>query len=351
MQKTITNRLKIVAIILLVLGINACSKDDMDISNLNETIFVRHKKANMPAYIHGNGSEKVFLIILHGGPGANGLLYRQNTIKSEIEKNNAVVYFDQRGSGNSQGNYSDDYVSVDIMAEDVLALAKVLRAKFGNDSKLFLMGHSWGGTLGTAVLLKNQSYFSGWIDLDGSHDPKGSYNKYKIALTETANEQIALGNSTDHWNSTLNVVQNVSSDFDLDDFYELNKETHKGERKLSEDKVINETKSDFGNDLPNNNPITFFWNTNRVRYILASQKGLYENVSFTDRLHQITIPSLVLWGKYDLVVPTVNAQEAFDNLGSNDKAIYIFNKSGHSPLESEPDLFADKVINFINRLK
>jgi len=56
-------------------------------------------------------------------------------------------------------------------------------------------------------------------------------------------------------------------------------------------------------------------------------------------------------GKYDLVVPAELAQEAFDNLGSDDKGIYIFEQSGHSPMASEPDLFAEKVMKFINSHK
>jgi hypothetical protein len=37
------------------------------------------------------------------------------------------------------------------------------------------MGHSWGGTLGPATLLKDQSDFLGWIDVDGAHNTKDIY--------------------------------------------------------------------------------------------------------------------------------------------------------------------------------
>lgn len=348
MKAIILNKIKILAIIIMVLSIFSCSKEESDISDLQETIYVRHKNADMPAYIYGNGSEKVFLIILHGGPGGNGLSYRINTIRTEIEKNNAVVYFDQRGSGNSQGNYSEEDLSVDLMAEDVLALAKVIKTKYGDDSKLFLMGHSWGGTLGPAALLKNQDDFAGWIDVDGTHDPKGLYDNYRVILKENAEEQIALGNSVDHWNEVLDKIQNTSQKYDTDDFFTLNRAALNAENHLEEDKVINEGKTSFSNDTPGHNPFTFLWNSNGITNILAYKKGLWEKVTYTDRLHEITIPSLILWGKYDLVVPTVYAQEAFDNLGSNDKEIYIFEKSAHSPMVNEPDLFADKVISFIN---
>ena len=85
--------------------------------------------------------------------------------------------------------------------------------------------------------------------------------------------------------------------------------------------------------------------------ILLVEKGLFRDVSFTDRLPEITIPSLILWGKYDLVVPTKFAQEAYDHLGSTHKELFIFERTGHSPLQCEPDLFAEKVIAFINEFR
>ena len=351
MKTIILNKLTLAAVAILLFSVLSCTKEEINLNKLDETIFVRHKGADMPAYIHGNGSEKVFLIILHGGPGGNGLQYRNNAIKNRIEKNNAVVYFDQRNSGNSQGNHSEADVNIDTMAEDVLALAKVIKAKFGNDSKLFLMGHSWGGTLGPAALLKNQEDFTAWIDVAGAHSPKGMYEQYKVILKKIADEQIALGNSIDHWQTVLDMLQNVGQNYNVGDFFKLNRAAHAGEAKLEEDNLVNEVPiddSDDNNEIILTNPITATWNSNGVLDIIAFKNGLWENISFTNRLSEITIPSLVLWGKYDLVVPTTYAQEAFDNLGSEDKDIFIFEKSAHSPMDNEPELFADKVIEFIN---
>ncbi|MEM9341197.1 MAG: alpha/beta hydrolase [Bacteroidota bacterium] len=349
MQKTILGKINTMVLIAAVFSMFSCSKDSEDINDLGETIFVRHKKADMAAYVHGNASEKVFLILLHGGPGGTGLQYRNNTIKSKIEKNNAIVYFDQRGSGNSQGKYSEADVSIDLMAEDVLALVKVLKTKYGNDSKFFLMGHSWGGTLGPATLLKDQEEFVGWINVDGNHDPKGSYEAYKIALKKVADEQISLKNSSNYWKGVLDLIQNVGANYSKSDFYKLNRKAHESEGTLADNKVINQSRSDGQSDS-HYNPFTTLWNSGQIQSILVD-KGLFEKVSYTDRLSEITIPSLVLWGKHDIIVPAVYAQEAYDNLGSSDKELFVFEKSAHSPMDTEPDLFAEKVINFINRHK
>jgi pimeloyl-ACP methyl ester carboxylesterase len=345
MKKISNNCSKIIVLLIALSTVFSCS-NDIDFSNLNDTIFVRHKNADMPAYIHGNGSEKVFLIILHGGPGGIGLSYRSRTIKSEIEKECAVVYFDQRGSGMSQGSYSDNGISIDIMAEDVLALVKVIKHKYGNDSRFFLMGHSWGGTLGPATLLKDQSDFLGWIDVDGAHNTQGIYQEYITNFDRVASEQIEAGNDIAYWESVINLINTVDSEYNQDDVYRLNREAFDAESVLHDSGLINGETDGDNSLIFNYTPLTILWNALNTQSILDSD--LFQNVNFTNRLSEITIPSLVLWGRHDMVVPIQFAQDSYDNLGSSDKELVIFENSGHSPMATEPDLFAEKVIDFIN---
>lgn len=341
------NKLKIALPLFAILSIFSCTEENIKLSELNETIYVRHQQADMPAYVHGNASDKIFLVYLHGGPNGMGLEARTNSMITNIEKNNAVVYFDQRGSGNAQGNYSEEDISIDAMAEDVLALVKVLKKRYGDDSRFFLMGASWGGTLGPATLLKNQEAFLGWIDVAGVHSPKDLFSEYPIVLQEKANEQIMLGNSIPYWEDVLQLLQNVDSSYSDEGFLELNRAAHRSESILAKDMIINEPRflDEDGKEQ------TFHIRTNLQTAIILTQNGLWRDVSFTSRLPDITIPSLILWGKHDLVVPTRFAQEALDHLGSENKELFIFERAGHGPLESEPGLFAEKVIEFINEYR
>ncbi|WP_203258368.1 alpha/beta fold hydrolase [Hyunsoonleella ulvae] len=347
-MKKIINRYTLVLIVIICTSFS-CSNDE-NLNNLNETIFVRHENADMPAYIHGNASEKVFLIILHGGPGGFGLSYRNSTIKSEIEKECAVVYFDQRGSGMSQSNYSESGISIDIMAQDVLALVKVIQHKYGKDSKLFLMGHSWGGTLGPATLLKDQSTFLGWINVDGSGNTKGLYKGYIDNFKRVGNEQIALGNHVEYWNSVIDLANNVPQEYkNIDDAYRLNSEAFIAEEKLEDSGLINKQENLDGKTIYKYNVLTLIWNMLKTQSIL--DEDLFENIDLTDQFSEITIPSLTIWGKHDMIVPIAFAQESFDNLGSTEKELVIFEQSGHSPMFSEPQLFSKTVIAFINKNK
>jgi len=342
---------KAVALAIIILCLNACS-NDTDLNNLSETIYVRHKNADMPAYIKGNASEKVFLITLDGGPGGFGLGF-VGTAFSKIEENYGVVYFDQRGSGMSQGSYANEDISLDLLVEDVLALVRVMKLKYGNDSRYFLLGHSWGGTLGTATLLKDQSDFSGWIEVDGANNPSGLYDQYIETFTTTANTQIALGNSLEFWEWVLTSVAEVDPISNKDDFFKLNSMSFELEATLQKDNFLNNRDNGSESDgiIFQYNLLTAFWNLSQIQNILVDEKCLFQSLDFTNQLPEIIVPSLFISGEYDMVVPAVSAQRAFDNIGSDIKELRIFERSGHSPIASEPERFAEEVLQFINENK
>lgn len=342
---------KLVLVTITIFILTACSNDE-NLNDLDETIFVRHKNADMPAYIKGNASEKVFLITLNGGPGGVGLEFR-GTAFSKIENRYGVVYFDQRGSGMSQGSYSEDELTIDIMAEDVLALVQVMKRKFGNDSRFFLLGHSWGGTLGTATLLKDQSDFLGWIEVDGANNPAGLYDIYLETFATTANTQIALGNSIDFWESILEFVDGIDPVSNKDDFLELNSKSFDLEEKLTDDGFINSSNhgSEGDNLIFQYNILTASWNSGQIAAILVDGQSLFQTTDFTSRLSEIKVPSLFISGRYDMVVPIASAQTAFENIGSNVKELRIFERSGHGPLATEPGRFAEEVLHFMDTNK
>ncbi|MEM6770063.1 MAG: alpha/beta hydrolase, partial [Bacteroidota bacterium] len=206
---------------------------------------------------------------------------------------------------------------------------------------------SWGGTLGPATLLKGQDAFRGWINVAGVHDPKGLYGEYLVRLPEMARAQIAAGNSTSHWEGVLELVEEVGEIYSEEDFFRLNNAAHNSEAVLAEDMVTNEIQflDEYGS------PQQFPVRNNGMIMSILTQNGLWEDVSFTSRLPEITLPSLIFWGENDLIVPPRFAQEAYDHLGATHKELFLFERSGHSPLLTEPDLFAERVITFINELR
>ena len=148
--------------LLAALCILSCG--DVDLKQ-GDVLYLRHKGADMPAHVYGNIPSKTFMILLHGGPGGNGLEYRGGRYVEDLEKEIAVVYWDQRGQGNSRGNGHQETLNMDLLLDDLDQLVVMLKHQYGDDINLFLYGHSWGGTYGTKYMMSEarQVQFNGWI--------------------------------------------------------------------------------------------------------------------------------------------------------------------------------------------
>lgn len=340
---------------LLAVSITSCQEESIV---LDDVLYVRYKNAEMPAYIYGNNADKTFIIYLHGGPGGNGLEYRSEVMTSLIEPHYAVVYFDQRHAGMAQGDFSPEEFTIDLMTEDVMALVKVIRHKYGSDCKIFLMGHSWGGALGVATLLNgnNQDQFAGWIEVDGAHDLANAYPENIRFMKKVCREQLQLGNSIDFWSDVkdkLYLLDSVS--YNSDDDYYINNTAFEAEQYLIDDGVM------YGYDFTMaglmseliaasfiNNPITCKLN-GAIGNSVLDANGIWNRISYSTEIADIKIPSLFMWGKYDMVVPPTLGQQAYNLSGASDKEFILFEGSGHSPMNHETSKFAESILNFIQR--
>ncbi len=345
---------KILFVLFCILISNSCEKEDL--SKLNDNFCVRRAGADIPAYVFGNGSEKVFLIWLHGGPGIGSLPDRTFSAFQELENNFAVVYFDQRGQGMSQGNYSKEKYSIWEMAKDVKALALILKQKYGQDSKLFLMGGSWGGALGTVALIDipTQELFSGWIEVDGAHDSPAR-NQGTIDLIKSVGyEQINLGNSVSYW---TDAIQRMNS-YDItnnNDCYSLNSEAYNAITVLQHDNIINTAEEANSETFKYmwliDNPITTTINGSFSSYEIMEINNYPCCFSVTDSLHLIDIPTLLIWGKYDFVVSPSLGQSVFERISTQNKKLVILEKSGHNTVAEQPSEFVNEILDFIDEYK
>jgi pimeloyl-ACP methyl ester carboxylesterase len=333
--------------------ITACNKEPQVSSEMSETFYLQNNGADMPVFARGNGESKVFILLLHGGPGDGGLKYRGHTYSDLLEKEYAMVYWDQRHQGNSHGHMKTENITIDMMVEDTYALIQTLKSRYGDDISIFLMGHSWGGTLGTAFMLKDdyQHEIKGWIEVDGAHDfPLMNVEIIKM-INEIGPSEILVGNNTVEWNEALEFANGLdTNNINFDQAIELNGFAGKLERDLT---FLNpKSESNLGafelNFTGPNNPMTA--NVN----VLNLPEEFYEELilfSATSELEKITIPTLLQWGRYDFKVPPSVGQTTFDAISSADKYLKIYENAGHSPMRYEPELFVEDMIDFIEAFK
>jgi proline iminopeptidase len=339
--------------ILIVVG--ACNKSKNE--SIKDFFYMQTNGANLPVFVEGNKQSQTIIIMLHGGPGGDAQVYNTGmpTFSDPLEKEFIMVYYDQRGSGNANGKYSSSILNVDEHVQDLDKLITLLENKYGANNSIFLMGHSWGGTLGSAYLLdtERQKRISGWIEVDGAHNFNGT-PEVIATLILIGEEQIKLGNNNEKWGKITEYAYSVDPLYPSDqDISKLNSFGFEGEQLLQEDDVIgieNESKVARGQLA-----YAFFSSHNLVMAtsnLYSTNLTMFQeikNLDYTPLLHQITIPSLLLWGRYDLVVPAFLGQQAFDAIGSTNKRYVEFLYSGHSPMINQTTEFVNEVISFVNK--
>ena len=326
---------------------SSCSKDTTDEF---EHFFFRTDGADLSVEVNGNVGSKVFVVYLHGGPGGGSYAYNLGFFSDEMEKDYAMVYVDQRGNGASQGEYDKEELTLAQNSKDIFHLCEFLREKYGDDISMFLAGHSWGGITSAHALITTdlQKDMKGWIEMNGAHDFDKLYIDAVKMFKVFGEEEIANGNNTDFWQTTLDRVNEIDTlNITSADSGFLNSTAFEAEGKF--DFIESETAGSLPYLLgaPGLSLASYMSNL-FGNPILNEDSG---KNSLTERLNEIEIPSLFLWGKYDFVVPPSLGLDAFDRVGTSEKEIIIYESSGHSPMSNEPEAFTADVKMFIEKYK
>jgi pimeloyl-ACP methyl ester carboxylesterase len=256
------------------------------------------------------------------------------------------VYWDQRFAGSSFGNPPEDTISVDSFVRDTDAVLTVLRDRFHFRS-LFLLGHSWGGALGTAYLLDpvRQAKVTGWIDVDGAHNIPLGNRLFRQSIVDYGNAYLAAtpnGADASYWRDALDFLKanplvtmaNIGQIFGY-----LSKMDASDENTKATPWVLGMLfASPIGLEIMQCNYLS--------KWDLTS-------LDFSAGMKAITLPSLVIWGTKDPRFPKAMAQDAYDCLGTPParKSLVLFAESGHSPMIGEPEKFAAVVGGFVETYK
>lgn len=334
----------------VIIFFTGCKKGAVKLSSDTDELFwLTNKGADMPVWVKGNTASKIILLFLHGGPGIGAHRY-SGFQTNQLQAPYAVAYWDQRDAGAAAGNNNEGDLSLGLMIEDLEKLITVLKYRYGADTEIFLMGHSFGGLLGSGFLVKgeNQKNIQGWIEVDGAHDYPETNILSGQMLIDSAGTEIAKGRHVSEWTSIRNYCQAHEPNVSLDVSYQINVYAHDVEDYVD----INHTQTPIEYTSPSS-PVSFGINLYHMYYTAAGKRFLQslEDVSYTNQLNKITIPSLLIWGQYDFNVPVGSGHHALEQLGSSYKHLYIMPHSGHTPMNGDTDLFAKTVIEFVEAVR
>ena len=313
-----------------------CSKD--------EYFFLRNAGADMPVHVRGNKESGTFIIYLHGGPGNGSYIFEK--FFTGIEEDFAMVYWDQRGAGSAQGNAEAASMTISQFVDDTHQIVKLINSLF-NNPRIFLMGHSWGGLLGTAYLIKYPDTIKGWIEVDGAHNKVLGNELSRQWVMNYAQGQINKEIDVIYWQEALSWYYNYSGLLTYNS-------------KHYTDYLIKSKAYFFKSNYSFYSVTDYFFGTpNGFDLILNGQysdDNMEDEIVLTDLtplMYQIKIPVLLCWGRHDGAIPFEMAQNAYESLGTpeTDKSIVCFEESAHSPMIEETKAFNDSVIGFINKYK
>lgn len=76
-------------------------------------------------------------------------------------------------------------------------------------------------------------------------------------------------------------------------------------------------------------------------------KPYFHNPKLPAYLHGVKVPTLIVWGKYDAIIP-LNCGELYHQALSNSR-LHIIDRCGHSPAVEKPQEFVPVVQDFLSR--
>lgn len=338
--------------LLLIFGLPAfisCQKEVITIgTGVSETFYVDNNRASMRVLVEGNTASRVFIIFVHGGPGAGAFIYNTSYISNNIEDKYALVYWDERNSGASQGGSNGSELTLAQMSDDLKKVVQVIKARYGQSSDVFILGHSFGGLLTSSFMTtaNNQEMVKGWIIADGSHNYPLNDSLTREMLLTIGQQQIALNKNTARWDEIVTYCYSHTGNFS---FYESGK---MGKYAAEAENYMDGVTKTNAIQLFTENAVKFNWPLTSIlmNYLYSSKSGINKDVAkaeFTSTLYKITLPVLIMYGEYDFICPKGLGYNLFNHISSVDKKLIISPVSGHSIMFQDEVLFCKEVNEFI----
>ncbi len=318
---------------------------------IDDVFFVRSNGADMPVWVRGNPSSGVAIVFIAGGPGGPAMYEEELRPFRLLEKKAVVAYWDQRSSGGTSGDVSSDSLTLAQYATDLDGVVQVMARRYGLP-RTMLLGHSWGGLVGLAYLANptRQNRIAGWIDVDGLHNFTKSVELEREWAMATLQALIAAGIDVEHHGAQLAWLEQHPS-IGCSDFRGAFGDIITELDPWPSDTASPGIGSAWLNLFSPFEGMSTLVNENRAQAELSTDGSALCTAVYTDltsALPGVTIPSLVIWGRHDLM-PVTMGEEAYTLLGSPSglKSLVVLENAGHNCFRDEPDAFVAAIESFM----
>ena len=259
------------------------------------------KVNTMNIYYEIYGTGPPLLMIL--GLGANITWWGKYFLKGLANYFNVIV-LDNRGTG--QSSNPESQYTVRTLADDAYGLLKAL-----NIENIFVFGHSMGGGIAQELIIQ----YSGMSKLILCNSSCGG-SKSILASPEV----LEIVDKARSGRAPIEIAKESLKIFYSPEFIE-------NHPKLIDYAVQNMAKSQM-------QPINYEW-----------QRSAIKSFKTCDRLKNIKIPTLIMHGAKDALVPPQNAKILAELIPN--AHVKMFAESAHAPYVEEPDVVINAIVEFL----
>ncbi len=330
-----------ILILVFLLGLNSCNKtNELPNSVINQ---LEVNGAILPVHMHGDKNSDVAIIIVHGGPGESAILKREAVGLFRLEEDHLVVYYDQRGSGISEGNVDAESITIEQMVEDLNGVVELVD-EISNASKFFIVSLDWGGAIAASYLASSNinPNIRGYIASSPGYNAVKNMTAARDTLQALADIfTMAAPSEVNNLQIFLNENPEINK-FNYQNYYrgiqELLGIVFNSQYQKSEAELPAAIKRNVENNL---------------KYVLENLTfegdHFLKSLDVEPLLPLIPVPTKVIWGSHDLLFPVKLAQDYANQLGSPSDAelLSIFNYSAHEPYLEEGNRFYAVVSTWI----
>ena len=259
------------------------------------------------------------LIVLHGGPGLSQDYLLPQLYK--LAENNFVIFYDQRGCGQSTGEINLDTINIQSFVNDLDNIRKAFNFK-----TISILGHSWGGFLAMEYAIAHPDRVE---KLVLSNSAPSSSDGYALFGAEWLRR-------TAPYQEEMTILR------DTPGFKEGNSELREQYYRILFRAYCHNP--EHANLLNLHMSPTAIVNGAQVLDIM--QQNVFKKPhNLAESLSHLSIPTLVIHGDDD-VVPPSTAQTTHECI---DGSSYILMQNcGHFPYVEDPDIYFECLKNFLN---
>jgi proline iminopeptidase len=252
------------------------------------------------------------LLVVNGGPGFDHTYMVGTDVWGRLAERRAVVFYDQRGTGQSKLNKPTVKHTIDAYIADLDAVRAALGA-----AKIDLMGDSYGGFVSIAYAAAHPEHVAS-LTLVDSMD--ADWEKTLYIFSQVFPDRVPQNMGDPDWDRMLQSSEGLHSYMEMLFYDRQNFER-------------------FMSLMPPNAGINF----PVYHAVNVEQAG----VKLRPQLKHFRFPCLIINGRFDANVAPATAWRTSQAIAG--ARLVIFEKSGHLPFYEEPDRFVAVVSEFLAR--